>query len=432
MQNCRKWLVLSFFTDIDGLACSQHVDDRLISLREHGIEPIVISSACSPKSTDYLKRRTHCFAPSGLRFELRYSTMRRFPSKTVRKIVQIPGLIVLLPAYLLESIAYRMDSTWSWWLTAYRAAVKEARANDVELIYSTGGPSSAHLAACLTAQQTGLPWIAEYQDPIVGPWINRSAAEVSFHRNLEERVARNADGIVFMTKTALAEGEKRNPSQGKGHLIRPGAVRPGIGPRQVRRQELVLGHFGSLSGNRDIVPVLKAMTLLVESVPSARERFRLLVMGSVGSRQESALRAYPYPDMIEMSGKRSRQESLVAMSNCDMLLLLQDCSEVSAVTIPSKVYEYMLSAVPILGLTYDNPELDGMLLELGHSVAGARDAAAIAEILRDAFAKWSAGLPIYPSVFPVPYSTEQAAGQLIDIADDILRTREHKRGQACG
>lgn len=422
MSTNRKWLIISYFSGIDALAPSHHIDDRIPRLREIGVEPIVLSSACSPGASGYPTIRTPSIAPSGLRYEMRYVTRRRIANGAVRRLVQLPIILALLPGYAVEKMLVNLDCTWSWHITAAAAAVKMARKHDVELIYSTGGPASAHMAALHCSRATGIPWIAEYQDLTVGEWIPRSPSVRRFNKAQAAAVARHASAVVYMTRMALEEMESNVEMGERGRFVYPGAdpdVFGGVRPLARHGRQLVIGHFGSFGGDRNAGVMLDTLEHLVSRHPSAREHVRLRLVGDMDRAQDAMLKAFPFREMLDVWGKRSRAESLQAMLGCDLLLIIQNASRMSSVSIPSKTYEYLHSGVPVMGLTYENPELDHMLTDLGHFALDLRDARGVRETVERAYLDWRESGRIVADIRPSPYTTAAAAGALMDIARSV-------------
>ena len=76
------------------------------------------------------------------------------------------------------------------------------------------------------------------------------------------------------------------------------------------------------------------------------------------------------------------------MQQVDCLLLIQNTIYFSCETIPSKVYEYLLTGRPILGLLHNNQELESMLLERGYYTVAADDVQATAKAIEAVFAAW--------------------------------------------
>lgn len=422
----RKWLVISYFSNVDTLACSHHLDDRIPHLRELGIEPIILGSVCSPQVSDLKKIRIPSIAPSGLRYELRYITRRNFKNRTIRQLIQFPFYLVILPGYLIESALMCVNCTWSWSLSAGLAAAGIAKRHGAEMIYSTGGPWSAHIAASLCAGRTGLPWIAEFQDPLVGDWMNQRKNQPKLGAWVERYVNRRADAVVYMTERALKEAENRTSVNELGHFIYPGApvdLFDDVLDAGSDQKKFVMGHFGSFGGDRNAGSVLKAVSELVSEYPSARDDIRLMLVGDMDRAQETMLDEFEHQEMLDIRGKLSREEALRGMLECNMLLLIQNASSQSRSTIPSKAYEYMHAQVPILGLTYDNPELDSMLTDLGHSSIDLRNTEEIYDAIERAYDLWKeSGTLAKPR--QSEYTTSFAASNLVDIADLVKQNRK--------
>ena len=72
--------------------------------------------------------------------------------------------IVLLPLYALEKIFLRFDSQWSWFFSAERKGNRLIRERPFDLIYVSGGASSAFLAAHRLSKKHDIPWVAEIYD----------------------------------------------------------------------------------------------------------------------------------------------------------------------------------------------------------------------------------------------------------------------------
>jgi len=417
----RKWLIFSYFSGIDTLACSHHIDDRLPLLCELGVKPVVLSSLCARSATNYPVVRIPSVAPSGMRFEMRYVTRRRFGDSFTRRCFQIPMIIALLPGYAIESLLLNFDCTWSWYFTAIPAGIWLARSHDCELIYSTGGPQSAHIAAYYCAKATGLPWVVEYQDPIVGDWITRRQVEQRYNAYFERLIASRADAVVFMTRIALEEAEKRTPLGERGHYVYPGAS-PDLFSRvpapSCDENRFVMGHFGSLGGNRNAEPVLRALKRLVEVCPEAQDRILLRIVGDMDKAQAQMLQRFPHQQMLDVYGKQPRSTSLEKMLSCNLLLLIQNASSGSTVSIPSKYYEYLHSGRPVLGLTYANSELEENLTKLGHLATDLRDEDAVFRYIHRAYMAWASKQPIAQPL-ESPYTTRAAAQQLLSITDKI-------------
>lgn len=82
------------------------------------------------------------------------------------------------------------------------AALAAARAAPFDLLVSTFGPASAHVAASRVAARTGLPWVADYQDLWSRPYAapRRSRVVEHFAVRRERRLMRRADMFVTLSQ----------------------------------------------------------------------------------------------------------------------------------------------------------------------------------------------------------------------------------------
>lgn len=385
-------LVISYFANVDSLAPSHHIDDRLAHMADRS-DVVLLSSPCGERSSHAsVHARVPSPAPSGIRYETRHILRRLCQGETSRKLLSALVLIPLLPLYLLEKIILKLDSTWSWFLTASVAATVLAARHRPRAIYSTGGPVCAHLAAMIASRATGVPYVAEFQDSVVNRFAAPGWLERRFMEWVEKKVFHTAERVVFLTRKAAENAEARH-GRGKAACIYAGGEPlPGARAKRERGPALRVAHFGSLGGSRNLDCFLDALEGLVQERPGAGEKIAVELYGHSDRRvqrriEESAARGAA----VFAKGKVKRTASLGLMGEADLLLLIQNADVVASESIPSKTYEYLLSGRPVLALTYRNPELRAMLEEYGHTVCEADDRGAVRAALDSALARWEKG-----------------------------------------
>ncbi len=420
----RRWLVLSYFSRIDGMACAQHIDDRIPLLRKAGIEPVLLTGPCGERWEEGRHATARCVAPSGIRFEVRHLFRKRGLRGPLFKTLGFLLLIPLLPFYLLEKLLVDLDSQWSWFPLAARRGYALCREVGPELIYSTGGAASAHIAAGMIARRTGIPWVAEFQDPLVhGDWHRGKVARKAFSL-VERYVCARASRVVFLTEEARRRAAARTSLGDRGRCIYPGAEPPPeVTPRRRNGALLRFAHLGSFGGSRNPAVLLEAMRLLLDERPELAGTVRFDFYGNCDANSKRLLRAFPREGVVTFHGRVSRSASLAAMREADVLVLIQNVADYSAETIPSKVYEYLLARRPILGLVHKNPELSGMLHAQGHLAVDAAAPDAVREGISEYLTRWRdsgcEGLARHPS----QYTVAAAVGRLVEVAGEIMPTR---------
>ena len=411
-----RWLVLSYFSRIDGMACAQHIDDRIPLLRKAGIEPVLLTGPCGGRWEGGIHAIARCVAPSGIRFEVRHLFRKRGLRAPLYKVLKFLLLLPVLPAYLLEKLLADLDSQWSWFPLAARRGYALCREVSPEIIYSTGGAASAHIAAGMIARRTGIPWVAEFQDPLVhGDWSRGKVARKVF-AFAERYVCAHASRVVFLTEEARRRAATRTSLGDRGRCIYPGAEPlPEIPPRRRNGALLRFAHLGSFGGSRNPGVLLEAARLLLDERPELAGTVRFDFYGNCDANSKRLLREFPREGVATFHGRVSRSVSLAAMREADVLVLIQNVADYSAETIPSKVYEYLVAGRPILGLVHRNAELAGMLTGLGHTVAEAADAGSVRGAISEIHRRWKAGALENP--MGSPYTIASAVDRLIAIAD---------------
>ncbi len=381
----QKWLILSYFTNVPGLACSYHLDGRLPHFLDAQQSITLLSGPVGKKWRSYAHHRVPCLAPSGVIFEVRQWFARSWPhpwAKLIRSLLLLP----LMPLYALEKFFMDLDSEWSWFLLASLRGYFIARRIKPDVIYSTGGPASAHVAAALVAAWTKTPWIAEFQDPIVvDNAFRRNHRSRQVYRWVEKLICQRANKVIFLTQKALDRSTERTRAMGKGCVVYAGAEafsQQHPLPQYRRSENCIVAHFGSLGGSRNLKNLLKALTNLYEKQKNSDshlplERLRILNYGRMDRAADQDIQRFRHTANVMNCGIISPQESQKLMHQVDVLLLIQNIDTFSQETIPSKFYEYLLTRRPILALLYGNPEIREWLSETEHSIA---DADSVAEI----------------------------------------------------
>ena len=163
----RNWLILSHCFNMDGRAASQTITDKIPYLMDAGIKLHVLSAVTGKKDKRFTHQQILGLGPSSLRFDFRHWFSTRFSRGFFYKVFTILISILLSPLIVLEKIILGYSSQWSWCISAYFSGLKLIKQGKINLIYSTGGAWSAHLAAYWLKKKTNIKWIVEIHDPLV-------------------------------------------------------------------------------------------------------------------------------------------------------------------------------------------------------------------------------------------------------------------------
>lgn len=384
MKNDDRWLILSHAFNMDGRAASQTITDKIPFLLEGNINPIIVSACTGKKDQQLIHYQILPLGGAGLKFDLRHYLKGRLGKGIIYKILITMLSLVLAPLIILEKIFFGLQSQASWAITAYITSLYLIHKYKINLIYSTGGAYSAHLAGSWLKKTTGLNWIAEIHDPLVKPDQPFKSRDEKFQYNLEKSICTNSDLIWWFTEGAFISAKNRNSQlKSKGHCIIPGSTPPMIEQEYHKSNKITYAHFGSLSITRSLDTFLKSLALYLKQHPEKKNIIEVHIYGSGLDSSSSQIVKYEkleghiqlhgrleYDPTTKLSG---REQILLRMQAADFLLLahgqIPDCAEY----IPSKVYEYFWAKRPIFGMTYKNPQLDSLILERNGYIAETTD-----------------------------------------------------------
>ena len=375
----QRWLVLSHAFNMDGRAASQTITDKLPHLERAGIEVVVLSGVSGRQDTHYEHYQLWPAGPAGIRFEMRHVLRKHLGSGVAYRLVMLALSLPLLPLMLVEKLLRPVESSWSWWLSAYCMGLWLTRRRKFDLIYSTGGAFAAHVAGAALKRATGIRWLAEVHDPMVVPGTVPNTPQQKMQARIEALICAQADVAIWFTDQALASAKVRHPVLGeRGHSVLPGVDAPAyaLAPYQ-RSEKFVLGHFGSLSATRNLASTVAALDRLIDQHPELAPYVELHVYGgpldpisaaAAASAKHSTLRHFGRIEADPASRKSGREQILQYMRSADVLLLLHGTEPICSEYIPSKMYEYLWMQRPILALVHQNPQMVNLLRSERHKV----------------------------------------------------------------
>lgn len=265
---------------------------------------------------------------------------------------------------------------WRSWVpgavSTGRRLIREWRPS---VIYSTYPIASAHVIASRLCRGSGIPWIADFRDPMVFETVpSEHRLRESFER-IEANAMRDARRITVTTPgTADLYAQRYGEGlRSKISVIQNGydeTVFEGLSPttnRQGNRQssKLALLHSGTIyERERDPVPFFRALSRLKAMGDISAASFEVVFRAAdVGDNYAKVLRDLDIGDIVAFKDSIAYEQALEEMLGVDALLLMQGprCN----MQIPAKAYEYLYAGRPLLGLTDPDGDTGRMLADCG-------------------------------------------------------------------
>lgn len=342
-------------------------------LGKHGWEPMVLSA--HPRAYSQQNPSQLASVPAGL-------VVRRVFALDAKHHLgfkgRYPGLLAL------------PDRWTTWWLGAIPAGLSLIRRHKPQVIWSTFPISTAHLIGLTLHRLSGLPWIADFRDPMLQPTYPSSRLQRKLYGWIERQAIERCHTAVFTTWSARDAYAQRFPhvSQAKFRVIENGYDEDGFSidaldaaPSGARRLTLV--HSGVLyQSGRDPSPFLQAVAQLKAAgkADAASLRIVLRAPGDMDGIRAMVERA-GVGDIVEVLPPVPYREALDEMMAADGLMVFQGTP--FNTQIPAKIYEYFRARKPIIGLVDPAGETARVLGRAGfHDLADMGSSEAIAPVLQ--------------------------------------------------
>ena len=267
------------------------------------------------------------------------------------------------------------DQWASWWFSAVPAGLRMIKQYRPQAIWSTYPTSSAHMIAMTLQRISGLPWIADFRDPMIYESFPTEPMTRRSRSWLEQKTLQNCASAVFVTPSAQALYQGRYPSlpDSRFTLISNGYDEESFSSLSAAAiptsldasRPLTLVHSGLLEPqDRDPEPFFTGLAQLLEQGRIQRGKLKVILRASGSeSLYHEQIKARGLSDVIALEPHCSYPQALEEMLSADGLLVFQgsDCNR----QIPGKIYEYIRARKPILSLVDMRGDTAQLLTALG-------------------------------------------------------------------
>lgn len=302
----------------------------------------------------------------------------------------------------------RPDRWISWQFDAVRQGLQLIEEFKPDAIWSTYPIATAHVIASKLHRKTGIPWVADFRDPMAQDGYPADPKTWQTFQRIEADAAAHAQFCVFTTPGAARIYQQRYPVASERMVV----LENGYDEESFASAALPLS-------NADARPAaLRPMLLLHSGIIYPSERDPTHLFAALGRlRKEGALtpldlslrfrasvhddllhdlaRAHGVMDLIELCPAIPYRDALAEMLSVDALLVMQGSG--CNAQIPAKIYEYLRAGKPILGLTDPVGDTAGVMRQAGlNAIARLDSTDDIARALLTLLYDWRQGTAVLP------------------------------------
>jgi hypothetical protein len=328
----------------------------------------------------------------------------------------------------------RPDRWKSWSLGAIPAGLQLIRRHRPSVIWSTYPIATAHRVADRLHGLSGLPWVADFRDPMAQDGYPEDPRTWAAFERIERSAVARAACSIFTTRGAAAMYRSRYPESAERiRVIENGFDEESftgiVGGAPLIPGKKTLLHSGLIYPvERDPTQFFETMATLWKSgritPDTLRIRFRAPAHDKLILGIAERLGVAPFVECLPPIPYR---EALGEMMRADGLLVMQaaNCNE----QIPAKVYEYLRAQRPLLGLTDPKGDTADLMLRAGVQHIAPLDAPdRIAQTLLDFLEGLRLGTVAAPAQELVDqHSRLSRTSQLADVLGSIVQPAGRSR-----
>ncbi|WP_019140770.1 glycosyltransferase [Noviherbaspirillum massiliense] len=296
-----------------------------------------------------------------------------YSAKNPSQLASIPSSVVVRRPYALDAKRHlglfgrypgilALPDRWiSWWFSAVPAGLALIRKYKPEVIWSTFPIATSHLIGLTLHRLTGIPWIADFRDPMLQPGHPETWLQRRCFAWIERQAIRHCCKAVFTTHSALDSYRQRFPgiAPDKFMVIENGYDEEGFqgiaGPspsgnaNNVERR-ITLLHSGVLyPDGRDPSSFFEAISRLKADGRASPSSLSVILRATGDAPYFLGLaKKHAVDDIVRIEPPLPYREALREMLEADGLLAIQGTPFNTQV--PAKIYEYFRARRPIFAL----------------------------------------------------------------------------------
>jgi glycosyltransferase involved in cell wall biosynthesis len=243
------------------------------------------------------------------------------------------------------------DARVLWVKPSVHFLSKYIQENNIDTIITSGPPHSLHLIGFALKEKLGIKWLADFRDPWTTIGYHKALKLGRYaskkHDRMELQILNAADTVIVTSPTTKKEFERITA---KPIVVITNGYDVEKKGKVILDEKFTLAHIGSFLSDRNPKILWEALRELVEEIPEFKRDFELKLLGKVSQEVLDTVSYYRLDDYLNNLGYVSHQKAIEAQRNSQVLLLIEIDSDETKSIIPGKLFEYMVSERPIIGI----------------------------------------------------------------------------------
>ena len=234
--------------------------------------------------------------------------------------------------------------------------------NNINTIITSGPPHSLHLIGLGLQQKLNVRWIADFRDPWTTIGYHKSLKLSSLaskkHKYLEHKILNAANQIIVTSPTTKTEFQAiTNQSI---HTITNGFDTQIVTDYQLDNK-FTLAHIGSFLSDRNPEILWQSLQELINENSDFSLDFELKLIGKTSDEVLNTIDKFGLLKNTINLGYVTHNEAINHQKSAQVLLLVEINSSETTCIIPGKLFEYLASNRPIIGIGPENADFETII-----------------------------------------------------------------------
>lgn len=318
------------------------------------------------------------------------------------------------------------DSRIGWYPYAVQMGNRVCKGNKLDLIFSTCPPYTAHLVARHLKNKFRRPWVADFRDP----WLEYAGCKTAFrnsiayqiNKKLENRVLRAADNVVTVGKRLQELLESKKPHL-RAQTITNGYDESEFVTDKSRPSNLFyVSYFGTLRDQQIPVALFKALAHILSTNDDFDRDLHIRFVGNISSKTLRMAGRFFAPRHWSWQGYASHEAMIAMLQQEQVLMLLVNRVPENRLITTSKIFEYLRTGNPVLGIGPEDGEAADILGETSSGkMFDYEEIQGITDFVWTHYTRWKQGRLKRPAMIFPKYERSHQTALLAQLFDQLTR-----------
>lgn len=313
------------------------------------------------------------------------------------------------------------DNKVGWKRDAVKAGRKLLKDDKFDVIFSTAPPYTCHLIGATLSDEFGIPLVVDYRDA----WVDNplhfylTPYHRFAHQKMERKVLRAASRVITINRRIKELMIRRYRFLGYNDIA---IIPQGYDPADFQVQDALklpysdrmrFTYSGTFYRNRTPKYFLRALAEVLNEHPDYRKKIEAVFIGTFRKENLAIIDSLGLQDVVKVLGYIDHKSTMKYLLTSDVLWMTIGNGKGEEMVSTGKLFEYIGSRKPILGLVPDGVAKTTILETEAGKVVRPDDIAGIKKAISEYYDLWTKNLlPEIDPDFARSYDRIKLTGEL--------------------